>query len=298
MSPVYDCGLNVVVLEEDTMNIQSIQTFNMTVSNTSKDIESFVNMTESLPSGTVMALASNNPADLHESEEVMVAIEELGSQYIREMTEGGSWALLGRKGAPKGSVPEAASNHGPVEIVSHGMPVALSHENDTLCEIFMEANGTGSTGGLKVTINGQYNESLWSDVRVIIAVVKEDRCELEFIHSYSVYYSKHDGELVSLINTLSMGRIVIVSIYSSGRSSGYSGNLKYTMELLGSSLFRYAYYRDTWAIIGRKGAAMGSVTESLIKFSSSRVPVVSLGAVMKLDTRSCENELYPLDCFK
>ena len=303
MSPLYECGLNVVVFEGDTMKIRSVHTFNMTASNTSQDIEEFVKLTTRLPNDTVVALASNNAGDLNKTEEVRVAIEDLGSKYIHQTTEGGCWALLGRNGASRGKVPEAVSNHGPVEIVSHAMPTPSKD-----CRIFIEATGTGEGGGLKINITGHYNESLTSSEGVTIAIVKEESCELESIATYHTpyrwYYKRNNALLLSLISKLPMGRIVFASIYASSsyRRSGYSESLKIAMEFIGSSQIRGALYRDTWAIIGRKGAPMGSVPESLITYTGGvSHPVVSLSGNIKLEKDKltfCENKLYPLHCLE
>ena len=302
MSPLYECGLNVVVFEGDTMKICSVHTFNMTASNTSQDIEEFVKLTTRLPNDTVVALASNNAGDLNKTEEVRVAVEDLGSKYINQTTEGGCWALLGRKGASRGEVPEAVSNHGPVKIVSHDMPTPSKD-----CRIFIEATGTGEGGGLKININGHYNESLTSSEGVTIAIVKEESCELEFIATYhNTRYNKYSSALLSLISKLPMGRTVLASIYASSgyrRRYSYSESLKIAMELIGSSQIRGALYRDTWAIIGRKGAPMGSVSESLMTLYTGGVshPVVSLSGNIKIEKdklKFCENKLYPLDCLK
>jgi hypothetical protein len=300
MSPLYECGLNVVVFEGDTMKIRSVHTFNMTASNTSQDIEEFVKLTTRLPNDTVVALASNNAGDLNKTEEVRVAIEDLGSKYINQTTEGGCWALLGRKGASRGEVSEAVSNHGPVEIVSHAMPTPSKD-----CSIFIETTGTGEGGGLKVNISGHYNESLTSSQGVTIAIVKEESCELESIATYSTWYHKQNRALLlSLISKLPMGRTVLASIYASSGYPRYSyfESFKIAMELIGSSQFRRALYRDTWAIIGRKGAPMGSVPESLITYTGGvSHPVVSLSGNIKLEKDKltfCENKLYPLHCLE
>ena len=59
-----------------------------------------------------------------------------------------------------------------------------------------------------------------------------------------------------------------------------------------------ARYHDAWAIIGRKGAAIGSVPESLLRSLSDTVsPSVAVGGVMPLNEyNDCMDELYPLEC--
>ena len=304
MTPVYECGLNVVVFEGSTSKVRSSQSFNMTASNSSQEIENFIKLTKSLPNGTMVALASNNAGDLNQNEDVKSEIEELGSKYIGQAVDGGCWAFLGKKGAQPGDVLEAISDHGPVEIVSHAMSAAPDVEDSSYCKISIESAGTGNVGGLKIYVDGHYNETLLSSEGVIIAIMKERSCELESITSLRTYrwYHNNIAHLSSLIKALPMGRIVIASVYAPGGQSRYYylDPLKYAMDLIGSSLFRRAQYKDSWAIIGRKGAPTSSVPESLLIYSGGvSNPVVSLSSVMKLaENRSklCEKSANRFDC--
>ena len=303
MSRTYDCGLNVVVFEGNTTKIRSSKTFNMTASNNSQEIDNFVKLTESLPDDTMIALASNNARDLNKVEKVQRAIKSLGSKYINQTIEGGCWALLGRKGARPGEVLEAVSDHGPVEIVSRAMTNTPVVRDNSYCKILVESIGTGSSGGVIISVNGRYNKSLQSGEGVTVAILKNDSCELESMTSFrSWYYSSHAEQVASFIRAVPFGRIVIVSTFTpaSYSSPGYPENLKSAMDYIGSSLFRSARYRDTWAVIGRKGAPVSSVPESLVGYSGVSNPVVSVGGMMKLISENkyelCEKELYPFDC--
>ena len=303
MSRTYDCGLNVVVFEGDTTKIRSSKTFNMTASNNSQDIENFVKLTESLPNDTMIALASNNARDLNKVEKVQRAIKSLGSKYINQTIEGGCWALLGRKGARPGEVLEAVSDHGPVEIVSRAMTTTPVARDNSYCKILVESIGTGSSGGVTISVNGRYNKSLQSGEGVTVAVLKNDACELESMTTFHSWYRSSNAEQVaSFIKAVPSGRIVVASTFTPTRSYTsrvYPDNLKSAMDYIGSSLFRSARYRDTWAIIGRKGAPVSSVPESLVGYSGVGNPVVSVGGMMKLVENKrelCEKEIYLLGC--
>ena len=302
MSPVYECGLNVVVFEGSISKVRSSQTFNMTASNSSQEIENFIKLAKSLPNGTMVALASNNAGDLNDVEDAKSVIKELGSKYIGRAIDGGCWAFLGKKGAQPGEVLEAISDHGPVEIVSHAMSAATDVEDSSYCKISIESAGTGNVGGLKNYVNGHYNESLLSSEGVIIAIMKERSCELESITSLRTYY--YHNNIAQLIRALPLGRIVIASVYATGSQNRYyyHDTLKYAMDLIGSSLFRRAQYQDTWAIIGRKGAPTSSVPESLLVYSGGfSNPVVSLSGIMKLaenKPKLCEKSANRFDCLE
>ena len=293
--PEYTQGLIMSVFEGSVAD--QVYLFNMTASNSSLDIELFINITDSLPVGTVVALATNDAAALTQSEEVREAIEGLGSSYISFATKGVSWALIGGKGVKQGSVLEAASNDGPVEIVTHTLPVTPV-ENNTTCRIFVESAGSGSIGGLWLTVNTK-TTTLPAEEGIRLVVMKQDSCEVENITTYPTHtgYS-HLNALAESIEALPSGRIVLASVYG----TAYPSNLetreraKVAFESIGSVLFRGVGYREAWAIIGWKGAVPGTVPESFARsLSNSQSSAVTVGGVMKLRP-SCDKELYQLEC--
>ena len=70
------------------------------------------------------------------------------------------------------------------------------------------------------------------------------------------------------------------------------------LESIGSALIRNVDYCDGWAIIGRKGAAPGSVPESFVpSVSHDGSSSIAVGGLMELRPLSCDsNVLYPLNC--
>ena len=304
-SSEYDRSLLVVVLNESNTNILHSQAFDHTNASL-QHTELFVNLTYSLPLGSVVVIATNDAASLRLSSAAKEAIEGLGSKYISRTTNGGSWALIGRKGAPQGSVLEAASNNGPAEIITQALPMSPVHDN-TICRIFVESAGTGSLGGLQLTING-HSTTLPSSNGVRVTVIKEESCEVESVNTYTTQSS---SSLAQRITAIPRGRIVIASAYGSafnyyryryGRYyfNAWGESAKKALESIGSTLFRTVGYRDAWAIIGKKGATPGSVPESLSRSLNDRrfrrSSAVAVGDVFKLRQPSCRDELYPLDC--
>ena len=300
----YAQGLLTVVLRD---GFHQERTFNMTPSNSSQDIAHFVDLIDSLPAGSIVALASNDSGALNQSDEIREVIEVLGSRYISESTEGGSWAMIGRKGAPLGSVLEAASNNGPVEIITHTLPVPPEEgDSERVCSIFVDSATTGSIGEGQLVINGRHiNTSVSSEDGLMLAVMKQEKCELESIDIYPTHSSNYYLDLYriySLIEATPPGRIVIASVYGTAHpyspSSYYNtlhDRVELAMESIGSALFRGVKYRDAWAIIGRKGAVMGSVPEAYLHYENNQHTAVAVGGAIKL-IPSCENELYELDC--
>ena len=294
----YEQGLLAVVFNETNINKYQVHSFNV---NSSQDIEQFVDLIDSLPNGTVVALVTNDAEPLNQTDVLREALQGLGSRYISEALDGACWALIGHKGAVEGTVLEASSNDGPTEITTHTLPTPVVHDN-TSCTIFVESSGTGSLGGQQLTINGQnVTNSYWYDDGMRLAILKEDSCELDHIYRYRTYaYYPAFNDIAAKIAAIPAGRIVIASVYGSTFPNKihsyfheYYERGKRALESIGSSLFRNVGYRDAWAIIGRKGAAMGSVPEAYVRGTPSSA--VAVGGTMKL-SKSCENELYQIDC--
>ena len=313
----YECGINMVVFEEDSSSIIFADVFNMTTSNTSDnlDIDRFVNMTDSLPPGTVVALTTNDAAGLNETEEVKVAIEQLGSRYINQAIKGGSWGMMGQKGAKTHPALEATSKDGPVEILTHTSANAETLKNTT-CKIFVESSGSGSHGGLHFLINGRsVDSSQLSGEGIRLVIMKQQSCEVESIISYPTHaHYSHSNNLASRIGNVPHGVIVIASVYGSGHESNPNSHYSYwryrqyyrssqtalsqAFRSIGSSLFGRVSYRDAWAIIGRKGATPGSVPESHVRSLGHELSsAVAVGGSMDIfGIGGCKSDLYPIDC--
>ena len=288
-------ALVMVIFDTTESKIFQMHPFNMTIS----DLEELTSLIHLLRNGSVVALITNDALALKQSEAVREAIEGLGSNYISNVaTNGGSWALIGRKGVKQGSVLEAASNDGPVEIVTHTLPVTPV-ENNTTCRIFVESAGSGSIGGLRLTVNTK-TTTLPAEEGIRLVVMKQDSCEVESITTYPTH--TNHTELNETISSIPIGTIVVASVYGSGREKGFNTNINddeslnsvtHSMESIGSYQFSGVGNGVAWAIIGRKGAPPGSVPEAFI---DSRSSAVAVGGVMELKL-SCENQLYPLECY-
>ena len=289
----YGRGLQVAIIDEIGNNILHKQYFDTHESSTASP--SFVNLTNSLPNGRVVAIAIKDEGTFRLSEAAKQAIEGLGSKYIRQVQYRGSWAIIGRKGAQQGTVLEAGSNVGPTEIVTYTLPTTQHHPS--VCKIFVESAGARGLGGLRLTING-VTRSMPRARGIRVAVFEEERCAVENITSYDTHYSvATSAQLASFLAALPTGRIVVASIWGEG-SARVTEDAKVALESIGSALICNVGYRDGWAIIGRKGAAPGSVPESSVpSFTHNGSSSVAVGGLMELRPLSCDsNVLYPLDC--
>ena len=289
ISPNYGRGLNVIVFDSrrNVINRQSFDTHN-----SAQQLQEFVNLINSLPTGTVVAIAVRDTATGRLTDKAITAIEGLGSKYIRELEHRGSWALIGRKGALQGTVLEAGRNTGPVKIRTYALPVSPITDDEE-CTIFVESAGGRTFGGIQFSVNGQ--EIGLPENRGIRIAVIEENCSSADISSYDTYIrsSEPSNELTEKINALPAGTVVVASIYDSA-SRSLRENAKQALESIGSALIRNVNHHDGWAIIGRKGASPGSVPEAHARRRNSR-SAVAVGGIVKLKPGTV-NELYPLDC--
>ncbi|MFQ5709315.1 MAG: interleukin-like EMT inducer domain-containing protein, partial [bacterium] len=106
-------------------------------------------------------------------------------------------------------------------------------------------------------------------------------------HVFDTNYKQDDAEaMAALIGGLAPGQLVMATIRDEG-SASMTENAYQALESIGSSLTRQVKFRDSWAIIGRKGAPKGSVPEAMSKAGEGAVVIADtlfrfekLGTVM------------------
>jgi len=133
-------GHNLVVLDQNTGQILAIRSFDTFRS--SEEADSMAAFIQGLPEGRVVLAGIRDEGSRMMTEAAYRALESLGSQFIREVGYRDSWAMIGRKGAPIGSVPEVHKPRGTGRAVLR----------DTL--FFPEAEPTYEVG-FQDTIEGQ-----------------------------------------------------------------------------------------------------------------------------------------------
>jgi len=91
--------------------------------------------------------------------------------------------------------------------------------------------------------------------------------------SFDTYGSPANAEaLAQFINALPEGRIVLAAIRDDG-SVSMTESAYLALESIGSQFTRQVQFRDAWAIIGRKGAAIGTVPEAFEKAGAGGIAI-------------------------
>ena len=217
--------------------------------------DSFVSFINSLPQGRIVAIAVKGGAISCLSEEAKLACESIGSNIIRQVPAQGSWAIVGMKGAPKGTVPESGSGTAPAEAV-YWLPASTDSRN---CSIVIRSSGYLKGIETHATVNEETH--LGKNRGINVVVLNKDVCTVETENSFdtSASSSQSDG-LANFINGIPPQRIVVAAVWDESYSQ-LTEKAKVALHSIGSALIDNVRYRDAWAIIGRKGSAPGSAPE-------------------------------------
>ncbi|MCG8606029.1 C25 family cysteine peptidase, partial [bacterium] len=106
-----------------------------------------------------------------------------------------------------------------------------------------------------------------------LAAFEPNQIQTPITRSFDTYEDPANADaMAQFINDLSDNSIVMAAIRDEG-SQSMTENAYLALESIGSQLTRHVGIRDSWAIIGRKGAAVGSVPEAINKVSEGRVVV-------------------------
>ncbi len=301
-------GLNVVVINERSGEVLDTKVFN-TNSEAFSDYspsEAFVDFINALPIGRVVAIAIKGDAITHLTEEAKRACEKIGSRLIRYVRVDRSWAIIGRKNALPGEVAESVKYSNQAWATLY-LPVNESKNTSPYCKISVSSS-TGSSGscsysgniGTFITIgNSTFPSNLCLGFGITFGLVHENNCTFERTVTYNTqsYYWRYQNSVRNFINAIENGRIVVA--ISHAQSNGLDSNARAALESIGSAHIRNVGTYHAWAIIGRKGAAPGSVPEfhndgspytaaisAKVPLTVPELPIVS----------SCEDSIYPLNC--
>ncbi len=105
-----------------------------------------------------------------------------------------------------------------------------------------------------------------------IAVFDQKTLALDTVTYYYLFGEPSNvQQLADFINSIPLGRIVVMGV-SDDAANNMTAALKTAIKTLGSTLIDSLKFRDSWAIIGQKGAIKGTVQEGLQR-NSTGIPV-------------------------
>ena len=275
-------GLNVAIIDQNSRSVLRTEKFD--THKYSSHSNNFATLINSLPSGRIVAIAVLDEATNRLTTSAKQACKSIGSNLINQLRSRGSWAIIGRKGASAGTVPEALSNNAPARATSYGGSI-----DGPQCSVTVRSTGYGKGESAIINVNGMAHTISKRGINIVL--LAENSCETEGISVFDVFSSAEiSSQLANFVRNIAYGRIVAVTVWDTATvSNRLTEEAKVALESIGSAFIRNVQHRDAWALIGRKGIAPGSAVED---HSSS---TVSIHATVNTNN-ICSGRRYPLNC--
>ena len=99
----------------------------------------FANLIESQSNGAIVAIVIRDVIINNLSDRAKKSCKSIGSAFIGQIRHGGSWAIVGRKGLPIGSVPEASTARDPSKAtLFYRSPITATNGN--ICSVTVKSS--------------------------------------------------------------------------------------------------------------------------------------------------------------
>jgi len=110
----YFAGMGIAVFDQNTLALDTVTYYQLF--NQPANMTQLVNLINSIPQGRIVVMGVSDDAANNITSALKTAIKTLGSALIDSLKFRGSWAIIGQKGAQKGTVPEGVqpANNTPV----------------------------------------------------------------------------------------------------------------------------------------------------------------------------------------
>ena len=254
-------GINLAVIDESNGEILMRKNFNTHSSGASDYLAITI---DRIPQGRIVCIAVSHDGIVRMNDNAKRAIMLLGSAIVHQVGHYWSWALIGYKGAPRGIAieqtcfPDTTPAH-----VSDRIHLKPFHRQ--FVEITAESAGVKAGNYAKITVNntiidimpnGRYYQGLYVVVVNPATGLIKDNIVFDTSADTAAYLAS--DQFVELIDCLANGTIVAIAIRGEGIRH-LSNKAKQACESIGSSMIQHVHHGQSWAIVGIKGAARGSV---------------------------------------
>ncbi|MCP4704268.1 MAG: peptidoglycan DD-metalloendopeptidase family protein [candidate division Zixibacteria bacterium] len=254
-------GYNLVVIDENTGLYLDNQRYD--THGDANAADAMANYINDVPQGRIVLVGITDEGSYRMNENAYQALESLGSLLCRDVGYRDSHASIGAKGALPGTLPE--------KMVANGSGPATAQVFKVDCEV--ESAGFDDGNYVYFKVNGQA-EGVFGRGHDVVVIDEETGVVLNE-NNYDTHANTANADaMATFINGLPNGRIVLAAVKDDG-SSNMTESAKLALESIGSAHCRDVGFRDSWAIIGVKGAAQGSVVEKYVPRYSGRAVIVS-----------------------
>jgi hypothetical protein len=263
----YGRGMNVAIVNEVTGQVLTSATYDTYASTQASD--AFAALLEQLPAGRIAMIAVKDEATWHLTERAREACELVGSSAIRDLAYRDSWAVVGCKDALPGSACETRSGVSQVVATWWFRPHSASVAH---FGITAHSGGYRLGNSSSLSIDGAPIISTDQATRGYnVMVVAPHTGVVVERRSFDVYHDSQQADaLAAFIDRVPTGWIVAAAVRDEG-----SGNLnsaaRRALASIGAAAVQNIRLQDSYAVIGRKGAAPGCAPEILSNTSGIAV---------------------------
>ncbi|MHB8580996.1 MAG: C25 family cysteine peptidase [Ignavibacteriaceae bacterium] len=168
-----------------------------------------------------------------------------------------------------------------------------SHLSQDSIKISVISEGYYSGASCSILINGNNILSNTYFAGMGIAVLDQNTFAIDTTAWYNLFNQPANmQQLVNLINSIPNGKIVVMGV-ADDAANNITAALKTAIKTLGSALIDLLNFRGSWAIIGQKGAAKGSVPEGIEGPYNGLVSIDSIFSVPAIAGRMITNNIGP-----
>jgi|GEM_PF-2628894 len=252
-------GLALTVIDEVSGVMLQSSHFDPVHDATASD--ALAGLIQSLPMGRVVVISAMPGALAPLGESALQACSLIGSAQVRnaQNLSGSCWCIIGRKGAAPGAAPECFGDcrTGLQYWFLPGTPGRRRYFADV--QVRSAGHDVGNLAS--IAVNGSELGTWQRGMNV--AVFDEATGVVLRTATFDTYASPQAVEQFSaLLEGLPTGRIVAIAVKDEAIAS-LTERARQACESIGSAHIRQLAYRGSWAIVGIKGAAIGSVAEAL-----------------------------------
>lgn len=252
-------GMNVAIIDETSGELLESQTFDTYASASASD--SFTNYIRNVPIGRMVFVAVKDEASRYLSENAKLACEQIGSNRIRDLGYRDSWCIVGARGAATGSVPEVIklSRDGAATAIVNDMNLQPAIANGVAVIAHSAGFSVGNSASLTV---GGVPIALSNTRGLNVAVVSTEG-DVSQVQAFDTYANTSQSEaFMSWVNSLDDGTCVVVAVKDEA-SNSLTSEAKQSLISLGSRYANDIGYRDSFVLVGFKGAISGTVAEQV-----------------------------------
>ncbi|WP_152428491.1 interleukin-like EMT inducer domain-containing protein [Methyloferula stellata] len=258
----YRRGLNVAVMDGTTAAVLATYNFDTYLQGPA---DQFAALIEGLPAGRMVAVTVLDDAFTQLTERAKLACESLGSAQIRKLGFRSSWSMIGFKDALRGSVAETISGNSPVTSVYWHFPETT--DSRVGISLALASAGTSFGAAANLTVGGFALAALAENATfgrgLNVSVIGQGIDPMAKIQTFDTGGSSSAADaFADMIEQLPLGELVAIAV-ADDAFANLSERAKRACELIGSGLIRNLALHGSWAILGRKGCAPGSVPEVL-----------------------------------